>query len=83
MLSAEERKLRARIAAHARWSRRDPREDLAPAREGFLRRFEREVDPEGVLPPDERQRRAQHALRRHMLQLALKSAKARRRGSSS
>ncbi|HXF72506.1 MAG TPA: hypothetical protein VNO79_07860 [Actinomycetota bacterium] len=77
-LTPEERQLRARIAAHARWSRRDSHEDLAPAREAFLERFRREVDPEGVLPPGERERRAQHALKAHMYRLALASARARR-----
>lgn len=78
MLSAEERRLRARIAAHAKHARYDPRESLAPAREAFLERFRREVDPEGVLPADERERRARHALRAHMLRLAFASARARR-----
>jgi hypothetical protein len=41
-------------------------------------RFEREVDPEGVLPAQERQRRAEHARKAYFLRLALASAKARR-----
>jgi hypothetical protein len=49
------------------------------ARAAFLRRFEIEVDPEGLLSPGERQERAQAALRAHMARLALKSAKVRRR----
>jgi hypothetical protein len=67
----------ARIAALERWSREDPREGTKPARRGFLRRFEIAADPDGVLPPAERQRRAEAALRAHMLRLAAKSAKAR------
>ena len=42
-----------------------------------MERFEREVDPDGVLPTRERQRRAQHAMRAHMTRLALRSAQAR------
>ena len=50
-----------------------------PARQAFLSRFEREVDPDEVLPTDERRQRARHALRAHMLRLAKRSATARRR----
>jgi hypothetical protein len=38
-----------------------------PAREAFLKRFEREVDPENKLAPDERRRRAEHTKRAHSL----------------
>lgn len=48
-----------------------------PARQGFLRRFERDVDPGGELDPRERARRAERALRAHMLRLARASAVAR------
>jgi hypothetical protein len=41
-------------------------------------RFEREVDPDGELPIEERQRRAEHARKAYFLRLALASAKARR-----
>ena len=41
-----------------------------PAREAFLKRFEREVDPDNKLSPDERRRRAEHAKRAYMLHLA-------------
>jgi hypothetical protein len=41
-------------------------------------RFEREVDPEGVLEPAERARRAQHARTAYYSRLALKSAQVRR-----
>jgi hypothetical protein len=46
-----------------------------PARETFLKRFEKEVDPDGTLPPEERRERAEHA---YMLQLAKRSAAARK-----
>ncbi|HET9255759.1 MAG TPA: hypothetical protein VFO16_11215 [Pseudonocardiaceae bacterium] len=42
-----------------------------------LARFEREADPDGVLEPAERARRAQAARRAHMQRLALASSKAR------
>jgi hypothetical protein len=78
-----DRTLRAQAAAHVSWSRTpDPSARTAPARAAALARFEREVDPEGVLDPADRARRAAHARRAHMLELALRSAQARRRRAS-
>jgi hypothetical protein len=42
-------------------------------------RFERQVDPDGVLSPVERARRADNAKRAYFAELALKSSKARAR----
>jgi hypothetical protein len=67
------RRAAASIAANIRWSTQDTREGIKPARRGFLARFEREVDPDGVLTPAERGVRAQRALRAYMSQLALRS----------
>ena len=47
----------------------------------MLDRFEREVDPDGVLSPEERARRAGHARKAYFTRLALQSAKARRKTS--
>lgn len=72
------RVLRARLAAHVLHSRiADPAAHTAPARAAFLDKFEREVDPEGVLDPAERARRAEHARKAYFLKLALASSKAR------
>jgi hypothetical protein len=49
-----------------------------PARDKFLERFEREVDPDGKLPEKERAERALFARRAHMTALARRSAQARR-----
>ncbi|HYU46916.1 MAG TPA: hypothetical protein VEK84_12165 [Terriglobales bacterium] len=66
------------IAAEVSWSRTTDRSARTkPARKAFLDRFERAVDPDGTLPPKERCRRAQHALRAHMLRLAKRSVRAR------
>ena len=68
-----------RIAAEISWARTNDRTARTrPAREAFLRRFEKEVDPNGTLPAEERQQRAEHAKRAYMLQLAKRSASARR-----
>jgi hypothetical protein len=44
-----------------------------------MARFERQVDPDHVLPPQERAWRAEHARKAHFARLALASARARRR----
>jgi hypothetical protein len=70
--------LDARIAAHSRWAKTDDRSAATkPAREGLLRRFEREVDPDGVLDPGERARRAESARRAFYLRLSKAAAQAR------
>ena len=67
-----------RIAAEVSWARtRDRTARTRPARETFLRRFEKEVDPDGALSPEERRRRAEHAKRAYMLRLAKRSAASR------
>jgi hypothetical protein len=69
--------LRARIGAFAQHAAHDVRKTTAAGRAAFLGRFERQVDPDGLLEPAERTRRAQSALRAHMARLALRSAQAR------
>jgi hypothetical protein len=79
-LSPEQRSLRARLAAHSLHAKVvDPAAHTAPARAAFLARFEREVDPDGTLPPAERMRRAEHARKAYFAKLALASARARGR----
>jgi hypothetical protein len=68
-----------RIAAEVSWARtRDRTARTRPGREAFLKRFEKEVDPHGILSPEERRQRAEHAKRAYMLQLAKRSAAARK-----
>jgi hypothetical protein len=68
-----------RIAAEVSWARTQDRPARTrPARQAFLKRFERQVDPDGTLPPEERRQRAEHAKRAYMLQLAKRSAAARK-----
>jgi hypothetical protein len=73
-----DRVLRARMAAHLLHAQiSDEAAHTAPARAAFLSRFEREVDPDGLLAPEERARRAEHAKKAYFLKLALASRKAR------
>lgn len=76
-LNPAQRKLRAQIAANTRWSREDPAPTGARGQAGLLARFEKQVDPDGTLSPEERARRAEAARKAHMQRLALASAKAR------
>ncbi|MDP9364133.1 MAG: hypothetical protein M3Q10_07900 [Chloroflexota bacterium] len=75
----EEMARRGRIGAHRLHALYDSKELTAPARAAFLARFEREVDPTGSLPEEERRRRAEHARKAHFSRLARLSAHARRR----
>ncbi|EYR62072.1 hypothetical protein N866_12130 [Actinotalea ferrariae CF5-4] len=71
--------MRSTIAAHESWAHTQDRSArTAPARAALMAKFERQVDPEGTLAPDERARRAEHARKAHFARLALKSARARR-----
>jgi hypothetical protein len=76
-MTPEDRSLRARAAAHRMHAQ--GKTNTKPGRDAFLARFEREVDPDGVLPEAERRRRALHARKAHMLTLAAKSSRYRRR----
>ena len=70
---------RGRIGAYRLHATHSPKETTKAAREAFMARFEREVDPDGTLSPEERARRAEAARKAYFVQLAHKSAKARRR----
>jgi len=71
--------LRGKIGAAVLHSRHDPYEATAAARAALWSRWEQEVDPEGTLSPDERQRRAEHARRAHLLRAARASVLARQK----
>jgi len=78
MPTTNTKNINQRIAAEISWSLTANRtERTKPGRQAFLARFEREIDPEGVLPSDERRIRAQHAMRAHMLRLAKRSVAVR------
>lgn len=82
MATPAEVSLRNRIGAHALHSKYDSRDLTKNARAaspGSISHWEDEVDPNRVLDPVERARRAKHALKAHMARLALKSAQARKK----
>jgi hypothetical protein len=74
-----ERSMRGRLAAYSLHAQVvDASAHTRPARDAFMARFERQVDPDCVLAPAERQRRAEAAKRAYFTRLALQSARARR-----
>lgn len=79
-LSPKERSLRAKLAAHSLHAQGGT--STAAGTAAFLSRFERQVDPDGLLMPEERSRRAEHAKKAYMSALALKSSKSRRKRAS-
>ena len=78
MVSPNVRALIGRANAHEKWARCPDRSAAtAPARAAFMDKFEKQVDPDGVLSPAERAIRASHARKAYFTRLAAKSAQAR------
>ena len=74
MSGTSPRALAGRIGGYARAKRIDDMQAaMTPAWKGQIARYEREVDPDGTLPAEERTRRAKAAQREHMARLALRS----------
>ncbi len=69
-----------RVGAYESWARTEDRPArTAPGRKAMLDKFEREVDPNNELAPQERAKRAAFARKAYFARLALKSAQARKR----
>lgn len=79
-LTPAEISLRAQLAVHSSWANTTDR--AARTNPGLqaanVTRFERLVDPDRKLPPEERAKRATNARQAHLKRIALASAKARR-----
>jgi hypothetical protein len=75
IVTPEQRALRSRAAAFALHAQGGT--STTAGTQAFLARFEREVDPDGVLSPEERSRRASFARRSYMARLALKASRSR------
>ena len=74
-LTPEQRTIRARVGAYALHAQGGTSTKAGTA--AFMARFERQVDPDGVLPPDERVRRAAYARKAYFTRLALLSSRKR------
>jgi hypothetical protein len=80
-LTPAERSLRASLAAHTRWANTSTAERLRQADRGhaaLLAKFATEVDPDGAMTPEERDKLARNRYAAHMKRLALASSRARR-----
>lgn len=78
-MSVATRSLSARIGGLTRHAMQGSAELSRSGSDALFARFEREVDPAGVLTTAERQSRAEALRRAHMTRLALKSAESRSR----
>lgn len=74
-MTPAQRSLRARVAAYALHAQGGTSTKAGTS--AFLARFERQVDPDGRLSPEERSRRATFARKAYMGSLALKASRAR------
>ncbi len=78
-MSPADRSLHARLAAHSLSARiTDPAAHTAHARAAFMSRWERGVNPDGVLMPEDPACRAERAKQAYCLRLALRSPQSRR-----
>lgn len=78
-MTPAQRSLRARIAAHKSWANTPNRTARTnAARKAANDRFEKMVDPEGVLPPHVRKQLAASERSAHFSKMALRSAESRR-----
>ena len=78
-MTPAERTLRSRLGAYTLHAL--GKTNTGPARKAFMSRFEQEVDPDGILPEPERQRRAVCAKKAYYARLGLKSAQTRKKKS--
>jgi hypothetical protein len=77
MLTPTQRTLRARAAAYALHAQGGTSTKAGTT--AFLARFEKQVDPDCILRPEERARRATFARKSYMAVLALKASRAKTR----
>jgi len=79
VLTKTERRLRARLAAASGHAKYNTSYLTSAAREALEAKWLLEVDPDEILPPDERLRRAKCAQRAHLLRATLASMVADRK----
>jgi hypothetical protein len=79
----EQRSLAGRIGAHSSWAKTaDRAARTEPARRASLARFEQQVDPDGVMTPEQRTAAADSARRAYMSRLSLLAAQARQNNNA-
>jgi hypothetical protein len=82
VLDRQDMAARGRIGAYRRWATTPDRAAATePARAAFRSKFEREVDPDGLLTPEKRAELAEYARKAHFARLGRRSGQARRRAA--
>lgn len=82
-VSDAERRLQRSSAAHASWANTPDRTARnAAARAAWEAKFERIVDPEGLMSPEARRKAAESAIKAHYREMARRSLASRRRASA-
>lgn len=77
-MTPEQRRLSATAAVHASWAKTTDRTArTAPGTAASMARFERQVDPDGVMDPVTRAKAAESARKAYFAGLAFKSSMAR------
>lgn len=77
--SGAEVRLHASRMSNVRWSKVEDRTAATkPGRDGLLRKFEREVDPDGTMDPGERAKRVENARKAFYAEMSRRSIAARR-----
>ena len=81
MATPAQRRAAAQVAAHTRWANEEDRKAaMQPALRGQELRFAREVDPDGVLTPEELATRIENAKAAHMARMRLARARKANQG---
>jgi hypothetical protein len=76
--TAAQRTLLAQVMSYTSWANTENRTArTAPGRAAAEARFEKQVDPDGILAPKVRRQRAEAARKAHFARMALNSARAR------
>jgi len=78
-LTPEQRALRARIAAHSSWAKTaNRRARTQPGSQALLAKLAAEVDPDGLMSPEDRAKAVENAKSAYFSRLAMRAAAARR-----
>lgn len=78
-MTPEQRSKAGRAGMYSRLANEDRAEMTAAARAAAMDRFEKQVDPDGLLDPAERAIRAGYAKKAYFLQLSQRGVAARKR----
>lgn len=77
-MTPEQRSMRSRLGAHAKWAQTEDRTAATEKlRRGFIEKLEREVDPDGSMDPAKRARLVENKRKEHYARMSLASSRAR------